>query len=180
MAQKILILSSSPRRGGNSDLLCDEFMRGAREAGHEIEKIFLRDKKIADCIGCGLCINGLGHCSQKDDMAGILDHMVAADTIVLATPVYFYTMNAQLKRLIDRTCPRYTEIKNKDFYFIITAADTNRKALERTIEGLRGLTECCLEGARERGIVYGTGAYESGEVKGSAAMRQAYELGKNA
>lgn len=155
-------------------------MRGAREAGHEIEKIFLCDKEIADCIGCGLCVNRLGQCSQKDDMAGILDRMVAADAIVLATPVYFYTMNAQLKRLIDRTCARYTEIKNKDFYFILTAADGDAASLERTIEGLRGFTECCLDGARERGVVHGTGVWKKGEVLATPAMREAYELGKNA
>ena len=55
MAKKVLILSSSPRRGGNSDLLCDRFMAGAQQAGHDVEKIFLRDKKINYCTGCGVC-----------------------------------------------------------------------------------------------------------------------------
>jgi multimeric flavodoxin WrbA len=96
MARKVLVLSASPRKGGNSDLLCDQFMRGAKEAGNQTEKIFLRDKKINYCIGCGVCQGKGGKCVQKDDMAEVLDKMIAADVIVMATPVYFYTMNAQM------------------------------------------------------------------------------------
>lgn len=96
MSKKVLILSSSPRRGGNSDTLCDEFLRGAQEAGHEVEKIFLKDKTIHYCTGCGVCNEGKP-CPQKDDAPEIVRKMVAADVIVLATPVYFYTMSAQMK-----------------------------------------------------------------------------------
>ncbi len=112
MSKKVLVLSASPRRGGNSDLLCDQFMKGAQEVGHEVEKIFLKDKKINYCMGCGTCYNGKKSCPQKDDMAEVLEKMIAADVIVMATPVYFYTMAAQMKTLIDRTCSSYTEIKS--------------------------------------------------------------------
>lgn len=114
----------------------------------------------------------------KDDMAEILDKMVNADVIVLATPVYFYSMAAQMKTLIDRTVPRYTEISDKVFYFIMTAADPDRAALERTLEGFRGFTEDCLDGAREAGIIYGTGAWQIGEIKNTDAYEQAYQMGK--
>ena len=177
MSKKVLILSTSPRKGGNSDLLCDEFMRGAKESGNDVEKIFIAQKKINYCIGCGVC-NSTHKCVQKDDMAEILDKMVSADVIVLATPVYFYSMDGQLKTLIDRTVPRYTEISNKDFYYIMTAADTDKNMLERTIEGLRGFTEDCLSGAKEKVIIYGTGAWEKGEIKNTSAFLQAYEMGK--
>lgn len=92
--KNILILSSSPRRGGNSDTLCDEFLRGACDAEHAVEKIFLRDKKIGYCTGCSTCSLHGKPCPQHDDMPEILDKMVAADVIVMATPVYFYTMSA--------------------------------------------------------------------------------------
>lgn len=177
MSKSVLILSASPRKGGNSDTLCDEFLRGAQSAGHIVEKIFLRKKKIGYCVGCGTC--NLSHqCFQKDDMSEILDKMVQADIIVMATPVYFYTMDAQMKTLIDRTVPRYTEISGKDFYFIISAADTDKQMLERTIEGFRGFTEDCLPDAHEKGIIYATGVWQSGEVKGHPAMKQAYEMGR--
>lgn len=177
MTKKVLILSASPRKGGNSDLLCDQFLLGAQEAGHQVEKIFLRDKKINYCTGCGTCQDNGGKCVQKDDMAEVLEKMIAADAIVMATPVYFYTMNGQMKTLIDRTCPKYTEISNKDMYFIVAAADSRKEAMERTLEGFRGFTSC-LDGAREKGIVYGTGAWKMGDIKESEAMSQAYEMGK--
>ncbi|HOW13666.1 flavodoxin family protein [Methanosarcina sp.] len=177
MSKNVLILSASPRKGGNSDLLCDQFMLGAKEAGNAVEKIFLRDKEINYCTGCGTCFNMEKNCPQKDDMPEALEKMIAADVIVMATPVYFYTMNGQMKTLIDRTCSRYTEINDKEFYFIATAADDNKQAMERTFEGFRGFTSC-LEGANEKGVIYGIGAWNIGDIKGSKAMEQAYEMGK--
>ena len=156
MSKTVLVLSASPRKNGNSDLLCDQFIMGAKDAGHHAEKIFIKDKKINYCTGCGTCLNGEKDCPQKDNMAEVLEKIIAADVIVMATPVYFYTMNAQMKTLIDRTCSRYTEINNKEFYFIVTAADNNKQAMTRTIEGFRGFTSC-LNGVKEKGIVYGVG-----------------------
>lgn len=177
--KNILIISASPRKGGNSDTLCDEFLRGASDGGNTAEKIFLRDKKINYCTGCGVC-NNTHKCVQNDDMSKILDKMVNADVIVLATPVYFYTMDAQLKTLIDRTVPRYTEISGKEFYFIVTAADTNKAMLEKAVDGLRGFTEDCLTDPIEKGVIYASGVWQTGEVNGTEYMQQAYEMGRNA
>ena len=179
MSKNILVISSSYRKGGNSDTLADEFIKGAKEAGNNVEKIFLRDKKINFCLGCGVC-NDTHKCVQKDDMAELVDKMVEADVIVLATPVYFYAMNGQMKTFIDRCVPRYTEISNKDFYYIITAADGRKAAVEKVIEGLRGFTLDCLDKAKEKGIVYGLGAWQKGEILSKPAMKEAYEMGKNA
>ena len=152
-------------------------MLGAEEADHQVEKIFLGDKEINYCIACDTCRENGGICDQDDDMAEVLDKMISADVIVMATPVYFYTMDAQMKTLIDRTYSRYMEIRNKDFYFIATAAVNRRQALERTIEGFRGFTSV-LSGAKEKGIIYGTGAWNIGDIKGSSAMTEAYDMGK--
>lgn len=178
MSKKVLVLSASFRKHGNSDLLCDEFIKGAKEAGNEVEKIYLNDKHINFCKGCGVC-NNTHKCIQQDDMAEILDKMVSADVIVMATPVYFYAMNGQMKTLIDRTVPRYTEISNKDFYFILAAADDNKDNLKRALEGFRGFTQDCLEGTKEKGIIYGIGAWQMGDIKGTPAMLEAYNMGKN-
>lgn len=175
--KNVLIISASPRKNGNSDLLCDQFLKGAQEAGHTVEKINLQNKKINYCLGCGVC-NKTHACVQKDDMKPLLDKMVAADVIVLATPVYFYSMDGQLKTFIDRCVPRYTEITNKDFYFILSAADTETKNLKRTVEALRGFTEDCLEGTNEKGIIYGVGAWQKGEIKDTPAFTKAYQMGK--
>jgi multimeric flavodoxin WrbA len=173
----VLIISSSPRIGGNSDTLCNEFARGCTEVGNSVDKISVSNKKIGYCTACYAC-KETSKCILADDMEGILDKMVSADIIVLVTPVYFYTMCAQMKTVIDRTLPRYTEIANKDFYFIVTMADSDKQAMERTLEGLRGFSAECLYGAKEKGVIYGSGIWQLGDVLGSGAMKQAYEMGK--
>ena len=177
MSKEVLIISASPRKGGNSDLLCDQFLKGAKEAGHNVEKVSLREQKINYCLGCGVC-NNTHSCVQKDGMKDLLEKMVNADVIVLATPVYFYTMDGQLKTFIDRCVPRYTEITNKDFYFILSAADTEKSNLKPAVEGLRGFTRDCLEGTKEKGIIYGVGAWQAGDIKKLPAYKEAYEMGK--
>ena len=178
MKKRVLILSASPRKGGNSDTLCNQLMEGAQQAGHQVEKIFLKEKKINYCTGCGACYNRGNGCSQKDDMENMLNKMIDADVIVMATPVYFYTMNGQMKTFIDRTCSRYTEINNKEFYFIVTAADDDKALMTKTIEEFRGFLYC-LEGATEKGIIYGTGAWQIGDIKNKPVMEEAYKIGVN-
>lgn len=177
--KNVLILSASPRKHGNSDLLCDRFLDGAKNAGNHAEKIFLRDKKINYCLACDACKKNGGTCIQKDDMAGILEKIIAADVLVLATPVYFYTMNAQMKTLIDRTVARFPSLGTKEVYIIIAAADSSKPAMERTIEGFRGFFACYPD-MTEKGIIYGTGAWQAGDIKGSEPMDEAYEMGKTA
>lgn len=175
MSKKVLILSGSPRKGGNSDILCDEFMKGAKESGNTVEKIRVAEKKIGYCRGCYAC-KGTGICAIKDDMAEILQKMIDADVIVLASPVYFYSIDAQLKAVIDRTVACWLEVKNKEFYYIMTAADGEKESLETTLACFRGYADC-VEGAKEMGVIYGTGVYEKGEVKATKAMKEAYEMG---
>lgn len=177
MSKKVLILSGSPRKNGNSDILCDEFARGAIEAGHEVEKIRVAEKKIGYCRACYAC-RGTGVCTIKDDMAEIMQKMIDCDVMVLASPVYFYSIDAQLKAVIDRSVARWTEVKDKEFYYIVTAADGENEAAETTLACFRGYADC-VEGAKEKGIVYGMGTYEKGEVKSTAAMTEAYQLGKS-
>ena len=177
MSIKVLILSGSPRKGGNSDLLCDEFLRGAQESGNQVEKVFLRSKKVAPCNACYYCKNSGGKCAIPDDMAEILDKMQAADVIVMASPVYFYSIGAQMKAVIDRSVARWTNIPNKEFYYIMTAAEDSDTVMDCTLECFRGFA-ACLDGAQEKGVIYGKGVYEAGAIKGLPAMREAYEMGK--
>lgn len=175
MSKKVLILSGSPRKNGNSDLLCDEFMKGALEAGHAVEKIRVAEKNIGFCQGCYACA-GTGICAIKDDMAEIMEKIIAAEVLVLASPVYFYSIDAQLKALIDRTVARWEEVKDKEFYYIATAAEAEEHTLDTTLACFRGYADC-VEGAKEMGIIYGTGVYEKGEVLDTPLMKEAYEMG---
>jgi multimeric flavodoxin WrbA len=175
MAKKVLILSGSPRVKGNSDLLCDEFLRGVKDAGNDGEIMRIASKKIGFCTGCETCAK-TKKCFQQDDMYEILLKMSKAQVIVLATPVYFYSMDGQMKTLIDRTLPIYTELKDKEFYIILTAAETNKEIMQPTVDGFRGFFDC-LENPKEKGILYGLGVWKKGEVKETALMEEAYKMG---
>jgi multimeric flavodoxin WrbA len=179
MSKKVLIISGSPRKEGNSETLCEQFAKGAWEAGHTVEMVYLREKKIGFCIACYAC-KKTGVCVQKDDMSDILKQMEPADVIVLSTPVYFYQMNGQMKTMIDRTLACYYNqmLAQKEFYFIATAAE-EKPAMERTMDGLRGLTDC-IPGAKVQGTIYGARAWQLGEIKGNPAMQEAYEMGRKA
>ena len=175
--KKVLILSGSPRVGGNSDLICDEFMRGALENGNAVKKLNVAQKKVNFCRGCYYCNDHDGECVFKDDMAEILQDIIDADVLVLASPVYFYSIDAQLKAVIDRTVARWLEVKNKEFYYIATCADEELASTKTTIDCFRGYAEC-VEGAKEMGVLCGTGVYEKGEIVGKPILKKAYEMGK--
>ena len=101
---KILVLTSSARVKGNSDLLADEFIRGAQESGHEVEKTGLSRKNIKGCLGCNACQRNTGVCVQKDDAIEIIRKMVDADVVVFATPVYFYHERPDETALVPHIC----------------------------------------------------------------------------
>ncbi len=177
MSKKVLIISSSPRKDGNSELLCKRFMEGAMEAGHSCELVSLREKKLSPCVACDACRKNGGTCVIPDDANEIGEKMLTADVIVLATPVYFFTMSAQLKMLIDRCRPRYRKMEGKEFYFIATVSVPEEELLERTFDSIRGFLDC-MKDPVERGCIYGNDCWLPGDVKETPAYNEAYEMGK--
>ena len=95
----------------------------------------------------------------------------------MASPVYFYSIDAQMKALIDRTLAQWTKLDNKEFYYIMTAADDTDTVMDCTLECFRGFA-VCLNGSVEKGVIYGKGVYEAGDVKNTAYLQQAYDMGK--
>ncbi len=171
--KKVVILSASPRKGGNSDLLCHQFMNGAEEAGNQTELISLYDKNIGFCRACYACFN-TGKCMLKDDMQEILDKVQSADALVIATPTYFLTMNGMLKTTIDRFLPKWQELGGHDVYLIITGHD-GKQGLELVGEELSRIF--CNLGNEIKGIVWGENVWKKGEVEKTKAMKEAYEMG---
>lgn len=172
--KRVLVISASPRRGGNTDLLCDEFVRGAKEAGGEVEKIFLDDYKIdffheqhehsADSV------------SADDQAPMIIGKMAKADIIVLSSPVYYMNIAGQLKALMDR-CYRNQGLGGKEFYYITACADAEDSTAETAIFAFRGFV-VCLPDPVERGMVKAVGMGRKGAVEQSQYMQEAYNLGK--
>lgn len=176
MSKKVLAIVSSPRKGGNSELLTGQFVNGAKEAGNTVETVFLRDKKINPCLACEHCQRTGGTCVHKDDMAEIMKKLIEADVIVLSTSVYFYSLSAQLKLMIDRTFAGAINMRNKEFYLIATAAD-GKAAMETTMRDMEGFARCIPE-STVKGKIYGS-AYRVGDIRKSPVMEEAYQCGRN-
>ena len=177
MSKKVLIISTSPRKGGNSDTLAEEFARGVREAGHEVEKIGLWDKTIGFCRGCLAC-QKTGHCVIHDDADIVAQKMLTADVIVFATPIYYYEMSGQMKTMLDRGNPLYSsDYAFREIYLLATAADTDESAMDGAIKGLEGWI-ACFGKAQLAGTVFGGGADAIGTIEGNPALSKAYKMGK--
>lgn len=176
--KKILVLSSSARKGGNSDLLCDEFIRGAEEAGHSVEKPHVAFMSVKGCLGCGACQRNGGHCVQKDDMTEIYGKMLDADVIVFASPVYFYSFNAQMKALMDRTFAIERIITGKTAYLITTGAAPDPQYMSLISDHFRKYIGC-FKGISVDGIIIGCGTTEKRDIIGSPAMQEAYKTGNS-
>jgi multimeric flavodoxin WrbA len=102
----VLGIYGSPRKAGNTDLMLDAFLEGARSAGSEINKVYVRQMEIRGCLGCGHC-DKAGVCIQKDDMQPLYPLLEETPRIVVASPIYFYGITAQLKLLVDRAQAPY-------------------------------------------------------------------------
>lgn len=174
--KNILILSASPRKNGNSDILCHQFIKGAQQAGHETELISLYDKNTEFCRACYACFK-TGKCVIRDDMEEILNKMQRADVLVVATPTYFYAMNGKLKTVIDRFLPRWQDLGGHEVYLIITGHD-GKAGLKLVDEELAKIFSGL--GNEIKGQIWGEGVWQKGEVERTKAMQQAYQAGYNA
>lgn len=177
MHKKVLIISTSPRRGGNSDSLADAFAQGAREAGHAVEQISLSDKTIGFCKGCLVC-QKTQRCVIRDDADSIAQNMLTADVLVFSTPIYYYGMCGQMKTMLDRANPLYSsEYQFRELYLLACAAEDEASTVEGTVRGLQGWIDC-FEKAHLAGTVFAGGVSAVGDIKGHPALQKAYEMGK--
>ena len=178
MKKNILILSTSPRKGGNSDTLADEFTRGARDAGHDAEKISLAGKTIGFCRGCLAC-QKTERCVIQDDVNAIVQKMLSADVLVFATPIYFYEMSGQMKTLLDHSNPLFpADYAFREIYLLAASADENRDSMDGAVKGLQGWIDC-FERAKQAGVLRGTGLDAVGAAKNAPlVLKAAYDMGK--
>lgn len=176
MSKQVLILSTSPRPGGNSDRLADAFVRGARQAGHTVEKINLADKSVGFCKGCLTCLR-THRCVIRDDAVAIAQQMGSADVIVFATPIYYYGMCGQMKTMLDRANPLYSaDYRFRNIYLLCAAAENGAHTADGAIRGLQGWIDCFGK-ARLAGTVFAGGVSAVGEIEGHPALQQAYDMG---
>lgn len=178
MSKKVTIISTSPRVKGNSDILADEFLRGAVDAGHRVEKIALAEHSPELCIGCLAC-QETGHCVIEDDVSIALGKMLSSDAVVFATPIYFYEMCGQMKTFLDRTNPLFpTDYAFRDIYLLATAAENADSAVDGAVKGLQGWLDC-FDKTQLAGVVRGIGAVAAGDINSNSIISaEAYQMGK--
>lgn len=175
---KIVMLEGSPNRHGSSNLLAEEFAKGAEEAGHEIVTVSAAHSRISPCKGCVACGYN-GPCVQKDDMEEIKKEILDADMLVFVTPLYYYGMSAQLKILIDRFCAINGSIQRKKMKSALLSVAWNSDGW--TFDALEAHYHTLVKylNFRDQGMVLGRGCGTPSMTKSSRYPEQAYRLGKS-
>ncbi len=174
---KILVLTGSPRRNGNSNTLADNFIKGAREAGHETVRFDAAFKEVHPCIACNRC--GMnGPCIFKDDFDFVREHIIEADMVVFATPMYYFGISSQLKAVIDRFYALNGQIhRPKKATLLMTYADTSAAEAEPIKNHYHVLLNYL--GWQDAGQIIASGVWTEGAVERTDFPKQAYELGKS-
>lgn len=175
--KSVLVVSTSPRRGGNTDLLADAFVKGAKEAGGKVEKIFLADLDLEFLSEQGA--NQPKDVPHTGDTWMCVQKFLDADVVCLASPTYYMNVSDRMKTFIDATYLAFGDdkMKGKEFYYITACADPDQETAEWCLNGFRGFV-MCLPSPTERGSVCATGMGRAGAVKGTQFEKEAYELGK--
>ncbi|MDE7454064.1 MAG: flavodoxin family protein [Clostridia bacterium] len=176
--KKVIVVTSSPRNGGNSETLAQKFAEGAKAAGNEVQFIAVRDVNLKFCTGCMYC-NSHDKCVLDDGMNALYKSFENADVLVFATPVYYYAVSGQLKTFLDRLNPLYIrKNKFKEVYLLATSAEDDDCAMDGPVKDIQGWIDC-FEGVELKGVLRGVGVTEKGYVNGTAFPQKAYDMGKS-
>mgnify|MGYP000009508274 FL=1 len=174
---KIVVLTGSPRRNGNTNHLAGQFIKGAEEAGHEVYHFDCAQRKVSSCIACNRC--GMnGQCIFNDDFGQLRPHLVTADMVVFATPMYYFGFSSQLKAVIDRFYALNGQVKGseKRSALLMAYADTAAEEAELMLSHYHTLLRYL--GWKDCGTVVAEGMWPTGAVNDTEYSRQAYELGR--
>ncbi len=177
MGKNIIMLSGSPRKDGNTDMLAAAFIEGAESAGHKVTLFRTADLKIGGCLGCGYCFENKGICVQKDDMPPILDTLRRSDVLVLASPIYYWSVTGQLKLAIDRMYPLIrVKAPIQRVAMLLTCGNTSEDVNEGAVFLLNRL--CDAYGWNNAGVVTAAGLHGKGEIAGRTELDEARALGR--
>ena len=183
---KVLGILGSPRVGGNSDILLEQALAGAKDAGGEVEKIVLSKKKISGCMDCGKC-NETGVCVIKDDMQEIHKKILEADVVIHSVPVYFWAMTSQMKAYLDRWCAFFdaqwrihkayrSKMKVKRIGLITVCGDTNVSTADPIVHSFKNT--CQFSGLHLLEVVQASAAAKGEIANNEDVKKKAYELGR--
>ncbi len=178
MPKKIVVVNGSPRKNGNTETLVDAFIEGAKGSGNIVTKFNVGRMKINGCTDCQYCFSHLGKCIQKDDMQEIYSALYSADMLVLASPVYWHGMTAQLKSMLDRMYVSGSKpMPITDAALLVVYGDTDTAAVDPTIIHYKAIIK--YMGWKDRGIVTQSGVMKKEEIKGHSSLVEARNLGNS-
>lgn len=176
MGKNIVVLSGSPRKGATTDRLVNAFVEGAESAGNTVTCFRVADKNIGGCRGCRHCFEEQGVCVQKDDMIPILDMLRKADVLVLASPVYYFGVTAQMKLAIDRTYALLKEGTPVKRAVLLMTCGAGMNAAASAISMFRQIS--ALQKWKEAGIIVAPHLHEPEDIDGRHELVQAKRLGE--
>jgi multimeric flavodoxin WrbA len=174
---KILVLMGSPRKGGNTDILLDEFIKGVNKTKNSVDKLYVYELKINPCVDCRTCKTEAHACKIKDDMQKVYPLLDAADLIVFATPVYWWGPSAPMKLLIDRLRPfgfGNRKLKGKKAVLIAPSGDVP-ESVEVIVQQFEKIFRLLGLNFIDKILVQ---AYNKGDVKqNQSVLKKAFEMG---
>ena len=181
--QKVLVVTASPRPGGNSTLLAAEAARGAEDAGAEVRLVSLAGKSLGVCRACDRCRKpGAKGCFQEDDLKALHGDLKAADALLIASPVYWFTMSGQAKIFMDRLyvfgAKGCRELKGKRIGIILTSGDADFRS-SGAVNAMSAFKDAfAYLGAPIVGMVHGGGGRAGAVKRNKALMAEAFALGR--
>jgi multimeric flavodoxin WrbA len=175
---KVIVITSSPRKKGTTALLADEFIRGAKEVGHDVCRFDAAFEKVAPCIACDACRTGGGKCVQKDSMEKLNPELLAADVVAFVTPLYYFGMSAQLKTVIDRFYANNSKLQGSGKTAILLAAAHDTQ--DWTMQALENHYKTILKYLKwsDGGIILAAGCGSRSDIEKTDYSGMAYQLGK--
>ncbi len=181
MAKNILVITGSPRKGGNSNLLAEAFMKGARAAGHEVVSFASAVNRVEGCIACGTCWKKGKACSFDDGFDMLSPLLEQADMLVLCSPLYWFTFSTHLKAALDKvyayTVPKgLGKLKIKESVLLMCAGISEESAFSGAVLTYKEIGKY-LE-LTDRGILLAPGVSEKGEIRETGALERAEKLGR--
>lgn len=180
MKKRILVLTGSPRTGGNSDLLADAFIKGAAAAGHDVMKCEAGKKNVMGCKACDTCYSRGKPCSFDDDFNGIAPLMEQADAIVFVTPLYWFTFPAQLKAVIDKAYAFIMgkkELRVKESMLLVCGEDQDESAFDSIIGTYQRIAG--YQKWTDRGHLIVPGVLNKGDILSTEYLVLAEKMGRN-
>lgn len=174
---KIVVLTGSPRKKGTSALLADAFIDGASQRGHEITRFDCAFLKVGGCRGCQYCLAHEGQCVQQDDMAQIREAILAADLVVMVSPLYYFGISSQLKAVVDRFYAFNSQLMElkKDAALMVTCADEEPATIDAVAAHFD--TICQYLGWKNLGMIFGLGLAERADAEQSEYPEKARQFG---